>query len=62
MYRSEKLLGLLLLALTIGKVVLYDLSTMETTNKVIVLMVVGGGLMLFSYFFHISSWFKNEKQ
>jgi large subunit ribosomal protein L7/L12 len=62
MFRSEKLLGLLLLFVTIGKVVLYDLSTMGSTNKVIVLMLVGGGLMLFSYFFHISSWFKNEKQ
>jgi hypothetical protein len=54
-YRSEKLLGLLLLALTVGKIIMYDMGTMSTNNKIIVLMVVGGALMAFSYFFHAKS-------
>lgn len=49
-YRSEKLLGLLLLMLTIGKIALYDLSAMEMNKKIIVLMVVGGLIMMFSYY------------
>lgn len=51
-YRSEKLLGLMLLALTVWKIVFYDMETMSTNNKIIVLMIVGGWLMIFSYFFH----------
>jgi hypothetical protein len=49
-YYAEKLLGLLLLALSVGKVVLYDMSTMEMQNKIIILMMVGGAMLLFSYF------------
>jgi hypothetical protein len=49
-YRSEKLLGLVLLALTVGKVILYDIATMGMQNKIIVLMLVGGAMLLFSYF------------
>jgi|GEM_PF-1440675 len=49
-YHSEKLLGLTLLALTVGKVVLYDIATMGMQNKIIVLMLVGGGMLLFSYY------------
>jgi hypothetical protein len=41
LYRSEKLLGLLLLAITVIKIVAYDLSTLPTDKKIIVLMVVG---------------------
>jgi hypothetical protein len=51
LYRSEKLLGLLLLAITVIKIVAYDLSTMPTDKKIIVLMVVGGLLLALSYFF-----------
>lgn len=52
-YRSEKLLGLLLLLLTIGKIAIYDLETMEMNKKIIVLMMVGGFIMAFSYFLQV---------
>lgn len=52
-HRSEKLLGLLLLFLTVGKIGLYDLDTMAMDKKIIVLMVVGGMLMIFSYFLQV---------
>jgi len=48
-YHSEKLLGLLLLGITLVKVILYDIATMEMQNKIIVLMIVGGAMLLFSY-------------
>jgi hypothetical protein len=51
LYRSEKLLGLLLLAITVIKIIAYDLSTMPTDKKIIVLMVVGWLLLALSYFF-----------
>ncbi len=51
LYRSEKLLGLLLLAITVIKIIVYDLATMPTDKKIIVLMVVGGFLLALSYFF-----------
>lgn len=57
-YHSEKLLGLILLALTVGKIVLYDLSTMSMQNKVIILMIVGGALLIFSYGVHTKGWLK----
>lgn len=52
-YRSEKLLGLMLLLLTIIKIGLYDLAMMDMDKKIIVLMVVGGLIMLFSYFLQV---------
>jgi hypothetical protein len=52
-YRSEKLLGLLLLLLTIGKIAIYDLASMDMDKKIIVLMVVGGLIMMFSYFLQV---------
>jgi hypothetical protein len=52
-YRSEKLLGLLLLLLTIGKIAIYDLAAMSMDKKVIVLMTVGGIILLFSYFLQV---------
>ncbi len=61
-YHSEKLLGLLLLALTVGKILLYDLETMAMQNKIIVLMVVGGALMLFSYGVHTKGWLQWDKK
>ncbi len=48
-YHAEKLLGLLLLGIALVKIILYDISTMEMQNKIIVLMVVGGAILLFSY-------------
>ena len=48
-YHSEKLLGLMLLGITIAKVILYDMKAMEMQNKIIVLMLVGGAMLLFSY-------------
>ncbi len=52
-YRSEKLLGLILLLLTLGKIAFYDLATMDMNKKIIVLMVVGGCIMMFSYFLQV---------
>lgn len=48
-YHAEKLLGLTLLGITLLKVVLYDIATMGMQNKIIVLMLVGGAMLLFSY-------------
>jgi len=48
-YHSEKLLGLMLLGITVIKILLYDIVTMNMQNKIIVLMIVGGGMLLFSY-------------
>ena len=61
-YKSEKLLGLLLLALTVGKILLYDLATMGMQNKIIVLMIVGGALMMFSYGVHTKGWLKQTEE
>ena len=48
-YHAEKLLGLMLLTITIGKVILYDIATMGMQNKIIILMIVGGAMLMFSY-------------
>jgi CDP-diglyceride synthetase len=48
-YHSEKLLGLLLLGITLIKVILYDIATMGMQNIIIILMIVGGAMLLFSY-------------
>ena len=58
-YRSEKLLWLILLALTIGKIGIYDMAAMDTDKKVIVFMVVGWALMIFSYFLQVK-WYLRE--
>lgn len=60
-YRSEKLLGLLLLLLTIGKIAVYDLASMSMDKKIIVLMVVGGLIMIFSYFLQVKWYLKDQK-
>jgi hypothetical protein len=49
-YHAEKLLGLMLFFITLIKIVIYDISTMGMQNKIVVLMVVGGAILLFSYF------------
>ncbi len=59
-YRSEKLLGLLLLVLTIAKIALYDLQSMDMNKKIIVLMVVGGLILMFSYFLQVKGYLKGE--
>ena len=59
-YQSEKLLGLLLLLLTVGKIVFYDLEMMDMDKKIVVLMVVGGGIMLFSYFLQKKGYFQTN--
>ena len=42
---------------------MYDMAAMTNTqNKVIVLMVVGGALMLFSYMAQTKGWLKSEKK
>lgn len=62
MYRSEKLLGLLLLLLTIGKIAFYDLASMSMDKKIIVLMVVGGIIMMFSYFLQVKGYLREREQ
>ncbi len=52
-YKTEKLIGLILLLLTVGKIGLYDLATMPMDRRIIVLMVVGGMIMMFSYFLQV---------
>lgn len=59
-YQSEKLLGLLLLFLTVWKIALYDLAAMDMNKKIIVLMVVGGLMMMFSYFLQ-SKWYLSKE-
>lgn len=49
-FKNEKILGIILLFLTMFKIGLYDLDTMEMNKKIIVLMLTGGLMMLFSYF------------
>ena len=61
-YRSEKFLGLLLLVLTIAKIAIYDLQAMEMRNKIVVLMVVGGLLLVFSYFLQVKWYLKEENK
>lgn len=61
-YRSEKLLGLLLLLLTIGKIAIYDLSAMSMDKKIIVLMVVGGLIMMFSYVLQAKGYLRTSKE
>ncbi len=59
-YHAEKLLGLLLLGITLVKIILYDISTMEMQNKIIVLMVVGAAILLFSYTIRSKNLLKSE--
>lgn len=61
-YHAEKLLGLILLSLTVGKILLYDLSTMAMQNKIIVLMIIGFALIAFSYGVHSRGWLKQDNQ
>ncbi len=48
-YHAEKLLGLMLLGITLIKIILYDIVNMGMQNKIIILMLVGGAMLLFSY-------------
>jgi len=48
-FYSEKLLWLLLLFLTVIKIIFYDMETTSTENKIIVLIITGWILMMFSY-------------
>lgn len=59
-YHSEKLLELLLLGITLIKIILYDISTIEMQSKIIVLMVVGAAILLFSYVVRSRNLFKQE--
>ncbi len=60
-YHAEKLLGLLLLGITMIKVILYDIATMDMQNKIIVLMMVGGAMLIFSYFVRSKDLLKSEQ-
>lgn len=57
-YKNEKILGLILLLLTIAKIGLYDLVAMDLDKKIIILMVVGGIIMMFSYFLQVKWYLK----
>ena len=57
----EKLLGLCLLFLTIFKIAFYDLATMDMDRKIIVLMIVGGGMLMFSYFLQKQGYLTSNK-
>lgn len=46
---TEKLLGFILLVITIAKIAFYDLSSMAMDKKIIVLMLAGGAMLIFSY-------------
>lgn len=59
-YRSEKILWIILIFITIIKIIFYDMAEMETNNKVIVLMIVWWLLLLFSYFIHKNWWLKSQ--
>ncbi len=48
-HRPEKVLGVSLLGLTLLKILFFDLDGATTQVRIIVLMIVGGGLMAFSY-------------
>ena len=60
-HHAEKLLGLILLAVTVGKILLYDLSLMGMQNKVFILMIVGAALLLFSYGVQSRGWLKDRE-
>ncbi len=61
-YHAEKLLGLILLSITVGKILLYDLSTMAMQNKIIVLMIIGFALVVFSYGVRSRGWLQENSQ
>lgn len=50
----------MLLLITLVKIAFYDLATMDMNRKIIVLMVVGGAIMIFSYFLQIKGYLKDE--
>lgn len=60
-YRSEKLLWLLLLFITLFKIAFYDLEEMDGSKKTIVLIVVGMLLLAFSYIIQ-SKWLLRDKE
>lgn len=52
LHYAEKILGVILLAITIVKVLLYDITVMGMQNKVLVLIAVGIALLVFSFGIH----------
>ncbi len=60
-YHAEKLLGLILLAISVGKVILYDIATMGMQNKILVLMTIGGIMLVFSYIVRSKNLLKTEE-
>lgn len=57
---TEKLLGFILLVITVFKIAFYDLSAMDMDKKIIVLMVAGGAMLCFSYFFQQKGYLKPQ--
>lgn len=49
-YKPEKILGLVLLGITILKIVFYDLTHVNTNLKVFILIIVGGIMLGISYY------------
>jgi hypothetical protein len=60
-YRSEKLLGMILLAITVAKILLYDIVTMGIQFKIIILIAIGALLLLFSYLAHTKGWLRDKE-
>lgn len=58
----EKVFGALLFLLTIIKILLYDLGNMDMDKKIIVLMITGGILLLFSYFGYKNNYFTEAEK
>ena len=49
-YKPEKILGLILLGITILKIVFYDLTHVNTNLKVLILIIVGSIMLGVSYY------------
>jgi hypothetical protein len=60
-YSFEKKLWITLVMLTLVKIIFYDLSTMSLQNKIVILMLVGWLLLVFSYFSHKNWWLQMNK-
>ncbi len=60
-HRSEKLLGLVFMGITVFKIIVYDLRTFDTQLKTIVLIIVGGILLWLSYYLNAKGYLKADE-
>ncbi len=61
-YHAEKVLGVFLLGVTIAKIILYDISSVNMRDKIFIFMIVGGLLLIFSYIAHSFNWFEKNDE